>query len=92
MKSATDSQIFLSRKFLKSFTSTINVIAGNSGHLKTPDSWYISAMDESFGLKLLVLKHLPLGYIETKNELKAQKHCTANLAFVLKMHFSTLKM
>ena len=38
----------------------------------TPDTWYISAMDESFGLKLLVLKHLPIGYIQTKNELKAE--------------------
>ena len=28
------------------------VSAGNSGHPKTPDTWYISAMDESFGLKL----------------------------------------
>ena len=42
------------------------VSAGNSGHPKTPDTSYISAMDEFFGLKLLVLKHLPLGYIQTK--------------------------
>ena len=31
------------------------VSAGNSGHPKTPDTWYISTMDESFGLKLWVL-------------------------------------
>ena len=60
------------------------VSAGNSGHPKTPDTWYISAMDECFGLKLLVLKHLPLGYIQAKNELKAQRHCAANRTFVLK--------
>ena len=27
-------------------------------------------MDKSFGLKIEVLKHLPLGYTQTKNELK----------------------
>ena len=42
------------------------VSARNSGYLKIPDTWYISAMDQSFGLKILVLKHLPLGYIHTK--------------------------
>ena len=47
--------------YLQGFDSKVS--AGNSGHPKTPDTWYISAMDESFGLKLLVLKHLPLGYI-----------------------------
>ena len=49
--------------------ATYKVSAGNSGHPKTMDTWYISAMDKSFGLKILVLKHLPLGYIHTKNEL-----------------------
>ena len=58
------------------------VSAGNSGHRKTPDTLYVSAMDEPFGLKRLVLKCLPLGYIQTKNELKAQRHCAANLRFV----------
>ena len=67
------------------------VSVGNSRHLKTPDTWYISAIDESFGLKLLVLKHLPVGCIQTKNELKAQMHCAANLTLVLKMRFTTLK-
>ena len=79
------------QSFSAQFFSVSKVSAGNSGHPKTPDIWYISAMDESFGLKLLVLKHLALGYIQTKNELKAQTHCTANQTFVLKMHFSTLK-
>ena len=47
----------------------------------------MSAMDESFDLKLLVLKRLPLDYIQTKNEPKAQRHCTANLTFVLNTRF-----
>ena len=54
------------------------VSASNSGHLKTPDTWYISAMDEYFGLKLLVLKNLPLGYIQAKNEVKALR-CKSNI-------------
>ena len=37
-------------------------VSVNSGHPKTPGNWYISAINESnFGLKIWVLKHLPLG-------------------------------
>ena len=63
------------------------VSAGNSGHRRTPDTLYVSAMDKPFGLKYLVLKRLPLGYIQTKNELKAQRHWAANLRFVLNVCF-----
>ena len=42
------------------------VSAGNSGQRLTPDTQYISAMNKSFGLKLEVVKHLPLGYLQTK--------------------------
>ena len=44
-------------------------------------------MDDSFGLKLLLLKHLPIGYIQAKNELNAQRHYAAILKFVLKARF-----
>ena len=52
------------------------ISAGNSGQPKTPDTWYISVMDKSFGLKISVLKHFPLGYIHTKSELKTQLKAT----------------
>ena len=63
------------------------VNTGNSGHPITLDTWYISAVVESFGLKLLVLRHLSLGYIQTKNELKAQRHYVANLKICTKSTF-----
>ena len=34
------------------------VSVGNFGHPKTPDTWFMSAMDKSFGLKILVLTYL----------------------------------
>ena len=33
------------------------VSAGNSGQPLTPDTWHISAMNKSFGLKIQVLNH-----------------------------------
>ena len=55
----------LVQKIWESKRSKISV--GNYGHPKTSDTWYISAMGKSFGWKIWVLKHLPLGYIHTKN-------------------------
>ena len=40
-------------------------------------------MDTAFGLKISVHKHLPLGYIHTKNELKTQSHWAVKCRFVL---------
>ena len=50
---------------------------GNSGQRLTPDTQHISAMNKSFGLKLEVAKHLPLAYLQTKNELTTLSHCDA---------------
>ena len=62
-----------------------NVSVGNSaGHLKAPDTWYISVMDKSFGINISVLKDLPLEYIQTKNELKLQIHWAVKRRFVIK--------
>ena len=60
------------------------VSAGNSGQCLTPDTQHISAMNKSFGLKLEVVKHLPLGYLQTKNELTTLSHCDAGHKFVVK--------
>ena len=53
------------------FIKVHKVSAGNSGHLKTLDTWYIYLSNGLiFWLKKLgSYKHLPLGYIQTKNEL-----------------------
>ena len=44
----------------------IKVSAGNSAQWVTPDTQHISARNKCFGLKLEVIKHLPLGYLQTK--------------------------
>ena len=60
-----------------SWHTRVKVSAGNSGQQLTLDTQHISAMNKSFGLKLEVVKHLPLGYLQTKNELTALSHCDA---------------
>ena len=68
----------------------LNVSAGNSaGHPKAPDTWYISVMDKSFGIKISVLKDLPLGYIHTKNELKPQIHWAVKRRFIIERYVKT---
>ena len=67
------------------------VSAGNSRQRLTPDTQHISAMNKSFGLKLEMVKHLPLGYSQTKNELTTLVHCDAGHRFVLKTHAKTSK-
>ena len=67
------------------------VSAGNSGQRLTPDTQHISAMNKSFGLKLEVVKYLPLGYLQTKNELTTPSRCDAGNRFVLKTRANTSK-
>ena len=71
--------------------SWYKVSVGNSRQLLTPDTQHISAMNKSFGFKLEVVKHLPLGYLQTKNKLATQSHCNARHRFVLKTRAKTLK-
>ena len=65
------------------------VSAGNSGQRLTPDTQHISAVNKSFGLKLEVVKYLPLGYLHTKNELTTLSNCDAGHRFVLKTRAKT---
>ena len=67
------------------------VSVGNSGQRLTPDTQHISAMNKSFGLKLEVVKHLPLGYLQTKNELTTPSRCDAGHRFILKTRAKTSK-
>ena len=48
----------------------------------TPDTQHISVMDKSFGLKLQLIKHLSLGYLQTAAEHR----------FVLKARAKILKI
>ena len=73
------------------FLDVSKVSAGNSGQRLTPDTQHISAMNKSLGLRLKVVKHLPLGHLQTKNELTALSHCDAGRRFVLKTRAKTLK-
>ena len=77
---------------LGAFLSTYSKIsAGNSRQRLTPDTQHISAMNMCFGSKLEVIEHLPLGYLQTKNELTTLSHCNAGHRFVLKTHAKTSK-
>ena len=56
------------------------VSAGNSRQRLTPDTQHILAINKSFGLKLKMVKHLPLRYLQTKNELTTQSlQCKAQI-------------
>ena len=48
-------------------------------------------MDNSFGLKIVVLKYMPLAYVHTKNELKIQSNWAVKHRFILKIRVKTLK-
>ena len=48
-------------------------------------------MNKSFGLKLEVVKHLPLRYWQTKNELTTPSRCDAGHRFVLKQRVKISK-
>ena len=45
---------------------------------------HISSIDKSFGLKLQVIKHLPLKHLQTKDELTLQSHFAVGHRFALK--------
>ena len=73
------------------FAGPVKVSVGNSGQWLTPDTQHISAINTSFDLKLEVFKYLPLGYLQTKNELTTPSHCDAGHRFVLKTRAKTSK-
>ena len=70
---------------------TGKVNAGNSEQRVTPDTQHILVIDITFGLKIHMLRHLPLRYLQTENEVNLQGHWAAVHKLVSKHYLELWK-